>query len=232
MLEPVLFRILDEIWLIFEQAIYIMKRVFLLLGFLTVVLFGFAQEENNLVQFSGLVLTGDNDRLEPIPYATLQVENTTRGTNSDIEGFFSIVARKGETITFTAIGFRPQTFTIPDSLVDKRYSVVQLLTRDTFNLPEIVIFPWPSKDHFAIEFLAMEDSDQLPDYAAENLAQEKMEAIRKKMAYDGNESADYTLRQSAQKYYYYGQAPPMNIFNPLAWAEFFKAWKDGKYKIK
>ena len=37
---------------------------------------------------------------------------------------------------------------------------------------------------------------------------------------------------AAGKTYYAGQIPPMNIFNPFAWAEFVKAWKRGDFKKK
>jgi hypothetical protein len=50
--------------------------------------------------------------------------------------------------------------------------------------------------------------------------------------YDGNESADFYLRQQARENYYIGQQPPMNIFNPIAWKKFFDSWKNGDYKRK
>ena len=42
---------------------------------------------------------------------------------------------------------------------------------------------------------------------------------------------DY-LKSEAQKYYYAGQAPPQNIFNVFAWAQFIEAWKRGDFKRK
>jgi hypothetical protein len=49
---------------------------------------------------------------------------------------------------------------------------------------------------------------------------------------DGREAVNYQLRQQANKYYYAGQIPPMNILNPAAWADFIKSWKRGDYKRK
>jgi hypothetical protein len=40
------------------------------------------------------------------------------------------------------------------------------------------------------------------------------------------------MRQQASNYYHYGQRPPMNIFNPIAWKKFFDAWKKGDFKKK
>ena len=42
----------------------------------------------------------------------------------------------------------------------------------------------------------------------------------------------YISADQAVKYYYAGQVPPQNIFNPAAWGEFIKAWKRGDFKKK
>lgn len=190
-----------------------------------------AQEKaDTLVQFSGLVLDGSSEDLFPIPYTNVIVRDQGRGTFTDFKGFFSIVAAKGETIQFSAIGYKTVEIVIPDSLDDSRYSLVQLMTQDTINLPETVVFPWPSREHFKLEFLAMDVTDELEERAKENLAQEVLDNGKKLVAVDANESADMYMRQQASNYYFYGQRPPMNIFNPIAWKKFFDAWKRGDYK--
>ena len=50
--------------------------------------------------------------------------------------------------------------------------------------------------------------------------------MRSEVRADGNENADYYLRQQARKNYYIGQTPPMNIFSPIAWKQFFDTWKE------
>ena len=47
---------------------------------------------------------------------------------------------------------------------------------------------------------------------------------------DAQENADRYLRAEAQKYDWAGQAPPQNIFNVFAWAQFIEAWKRGDFK--
>lgn len=189
------------------------------------------QEDSlHLVQFSGMVLDGSNEELFPIPYTNVIVKDQGRGTFTDFKGFFSIVAAKGQVIQFSAIGYKTVEIEIPDSLKDDRYSLVQLMTQDTFNLPETVVFPWPSRDHFKLEFLAMDVSNELNERAKENIAKEVLETGRKLVRVDANESADMYLRQQASNNYYYGQKPPMNIFNPIAWAKFIESWKNGDYK--
>lgn len=190
-------------------------------------------DDSGLIQFSGMVFTDADGRLAPVPYATISIPQKHRGTYSDYRGFFSIVVEKGDKVRFNCIGLEPVTITVPDTLTQDRYSIVQLMTQDTLNLPELVIMPWPSREHFKIEFLKMDVTPELQRRAAENLANEYLADARKNpdmVPYGGRESANFYLRQQSREYVYIGQTPPMNIFSPLAWGQFFKAWKDGKFK--
>jgi len=193
------------------------------------------QESKKLIQFSGLVLTNMDGNPVPVPYASVYLPQKNRGTYADYRGFFTIVVEKGDLIRFHCIGFNPVTKTVPDTLTQDHYSIVQILAQDTILLPEIVIFPWPSKEHFKIEFLKMDVTPELQRIAAENVANEYLAEARKNpdiVPHSGRESANFYLRQQAREYVYIGQTPPMNIFSPLAWAQFFKAWKNGDFKKK
>ncbi len=188
-----------------------------------------------LIQFSGLLLTDDGKGMIPVPYATVFLPDKRRGTYTDHKGFFSIVVEKGDKIKFTYLGLEPRTIIIPDTLTQDRYSVVQFLPQDTFNLPEIVIFAWPSREHFKLEMLKMDVTPELQKYAAENIANDYLAEARKNdeiTAFSGKEGANYYLRKQAREYTYMGQTPPMNIFSPLAWGQFFSDWKNGKFKRK
>ncbi|MEZ4952002.1 MAG: carboxypeptidase-like regulatory domain-containing protein [Saprospiraceae bacterium] len=188
--------------------------------------------DNELVQFSGMVLDGTTSELMPVPYTNILIKEKGRGTYSDFTGFFSIVVEKGDVIEFSAVGYKTVEYTIPKDLSDSRYSLVQLMSQDTMNLPETVVFPWPSKEHFKLEFLAMDVSSEMEERALRNVANETLERMRSTVPSDGREHANYYLRQQARSYYYIGQQPPMNIFNPIAWKQFFDAWKAGDFKKK
>ena len=189
-----------------------------------------AQEDKDIIQFSGMVLDGSNDELYPVPYTNVLVKGKGRGTYSDLKGFFSIVVEAGDTIVFSAIGYKTVEYVIPTDLEDKRYSIVQLMTQDTINLPETVVFPWPSREHFKLEFLAMDVTPELQRRASENLATETLAKMRNEVATDGVENANFYLRQQSREFYHIGQQPPMNIFNPVAWKQFFDSWKNGDFK--
>ncbi|MEL6141244.1 MAG: carboxypeptidase-like regulatory domain-containing protein [Bacteroidota bacterium] len=209
-----------------------MKRyIFLLVLSIGLSPFLFAQTgDDKLVQFSGMVLDGSTEQLYPIPYAAIAIKGDSRGTYANLEGFFSIVATKGDTILFSALGYEDVEFVIAKDLEDNKYSLVQLMTQDAINLPETVVFPWPSREHFKLEFLAMDVTPELQSRAAENLSADKLEQLRTTVPTDGPENANYYLRQQSRQTYYVGQRPPMNIFSPVAWKQFFDSWKRGDYK--
>jgi hypothetical protein len=214
-----------------------MNKLFLLFSLLVAVSSGISAQEPSaqLIQFSGMIVTEADGRLVPVPYATISLPLKHRGTYSDYRGFFSIVVERGDKVHFTCIGLEKVVVTVPDTLTQDQYAVIQTMSQDTFNLPELVIFPWPSKEHFKIEFLKMDVTPELQRRATENIANEYLAEARKNpdiVPYGGRESANFYLRQQSREYVYLGQTPPMNIFSPLAWGQFFKAWKDGKFKKK
>ncbi len=185
-----------------------------------------------IVQISGKVVTEENERLIFVPYAVVAVKGTNRGTFTDFSGFFSIVVRTNETLAFSVLGYKDAFYTIPDTLTRDRYTIFQILTKDTILLPEAVIYPWPDPDYFTQEFLAMDVHDDLEDIAAENLSDKAMSLLREYLPSDGIENTSFYLRRQSASYYYEDQNRPMNIFNAFAWKEFIQAWKRGDFKKK
>lgn len=185
-----------------------------------------------LVQFSGVVLTDEYGILEPLPYVNIYVKRSQRGTFSSTDGFFSLVARKGEVVVFSSIGYRDIEYTIPDTLKSNRYSIIQIMTRDTILLPETVIYPWPSREHFKLEFLAMDVTNELEERARENLSDRVLAQMLAYLPTDGRENVAFYLRQQSQSYYHEGQLRPVNILNVFAWKQFIDALKRGDFKKK
>jgi hypothetical protein len=189
-------------------------------------------EQEKVVQISGKVVTEENGRMVFLPYAVVAVKGTNRGTFTDFSGFFSIVVRTNETLVFSVLGFKDAFYEIPDTLTRDRYTIFQILSKDTILLPEAVIYPWPDPDYFVQEFLAMDVHDDLEDIARENLSEKAMQQLREYLPSDGPEHTQLYLRQQSQEYYYEGQYKPQNIFNAFAWKEFIEAWKRGDFKKK
>jgi hypothetical protein len=189
-------------------------------------------ERPKVVQISGKVVTEEEGRLLFLPYAVVAVKGTGRGTLTDVSGFFSIVVRTDETLVFSVLGYKDAFYNIPDTLSGDRYTLFQILTRDTILLPEAVIYPWPDPDNFIHEFVAMDVHDDLEDIAAENLSPEKIMELRQHLPSDGPEHTSLYLKQHSAKYVYEGQIRTPQIFNAFAWKEFIQAWKRGDFKRK
>lgn len=189
-------------------------------------------QSNEVIQFSGRVITTENNKIEKLIYANIAVKGTPRGTTSGIDGFFSLAVAKGETVLFSSIGYETKEFSIPEDIEGNLYSKDIILQKDTLFLPEAMIYPWPDKDFFKIEFLALEVENALEDIVSENLSEEKLEILREVLPVDGGEISKLELRQATQAYYYNGQFKPQNIFNPLSWKKFIDAIKKGDFKKK
>ena len=189
----------------------------------------FAQDDD-LIQFSGVVITGDS--LSPVPFTNVLIENTNLGTMTDYYGYFSFVAQKGDSILFSSVGYERARFIIPDTLTTNRYSLIQILDKDTITLKETVIYPWPTREQFKQAFLEMELPITDVDRAAYYLAQADMIARMDAAMPSGGETFKYSMQQYQQQIYYAGQAPPINVLNPVAWAQFIQAWKRGDFKSK
>lgn len=195
----------------------------------------FAQNQNNndedsVVQLYGVVMTADS--LEAIPSASVIVENKFRGTFTNDHGVFSIVVLKGDHIRFSCIGFKDKEITIPTSLPGNQYSVIQLMVTDTAYLPATILKPRPTRSQFERDFVNTDVPADDIEIARENTAEAKRRALIAALPADGREAVAAQMRQQAAKYSYMGQAPPQNIFNPIAWAKFIEAWKRGDFKRK
>jgi len=185
-------------------------------------------KKRQLVQFSGIVVTGDS--LVPIPYTNISVKGTYRGTVTDFYGFFSFVARANDTIVFSSVGFKPASYVIPDTLTTNRYSLIQVMTTDTIVLMETVIYPWPTPEQFKFAFLHLDIPDDDYERAMKNLAFLDMRERLENMPMDGSMNYKNYISQQTSRLYYAGQLPPNNLLNPIAWAQFIKAWKEGKFR--
>ena len=186
--------------------------------------------KDSVIQLFGVVMTSDS--LRAVPAASVIVVGKGRGTITNNDGVFSIVVLRGDQITFSSIGFKDKSIQIPINLTETQYSVIQLLVADTNYLPATILKPRPTREQFERDFVNARVGDDQYEIARQNTDEEKRRLLLANLPADGREAVNTQLRRDAQKYYYAGQLPPQNIFNPLAWADFIKAWKRGDFKSK
>ena len=185
---------------------------------------------DNIIQINGVTMTADS--LRAVGNVTVQVKNKNRGVESEYTGVFSIVCYKGDTLEFSCLGYRPKEFVVKKELPGQYFSIIQLMVQDTFYLPETIIRPLPSKERFDYAFLNWRIPNDRYEQARRNTDAYILRALAYTLPRDGHEAQSAYLQQQARDAVYYGQNKPMNILNPLAWAEFFEAWKRGDFRKK
>ena len=197
----------------------------------------FAQADSTaspmVVQLTGVVVEGDS--LGPIPFATVYRARDQRGTITDEYGFFAIPARVGDTIRFSAIGLIQGQLVVPDLTgqeMPDRMSVVLPLGRDTVIMDEARIYPWPSRERFKEEFLALRLEADARERARRNLEFDPM-ALYDRMADMGSspqENFRVLQARQAEMAGYQGGVVPVSLLNPLAWGQFINALRNGDYR--
>lgn len=189
-----------------------------------------SQFKDSIIQISGITMTADS--LRAVPAVSILVRGQHRGTISNSQGVFSIVAFKGDTLTFSAVGFKRKDFKIPMNLPGNNYSMIQLLVDDTTYLPVTIIKPYPTKEEFEKAFVSSDIPDDEYELARKNTEEARMRALSRYIPPDAREATNMYMNKQAQSLYYAGQQAPQNILNPLAWAQFIQAWKRGDFKSK
>ena len=179
-----------------------------------------------VVQVSGLVVTGDS--LSPLPYCTVFRSRDRRGTMTDARGFFSLPALTGDTLEFSSVGYVSQQAVIPEGGELARVNLVQPMGRDTVAMKDAFVYPWPSRERFRQDFLALGLPNQGLDPAWDS-PMDPMDVYDRlsEVGRDGQSTSSEALAAQAQQVGYAGQAPPVNLLNPVAWAQFLQALKSG-----
>ena len=179
-----------------------------------------------VVQVSGLVVTGDS--LSPLPYCTVFRSRDRRGTMTDARGFFSLPALTGDTLEFSSVGYMSQQAVIPQGGELARVNLVQPMGRDTVAMKDAFVYPWPSRERFRQDFLALGLPNQGLDPAWDS-PMDPMDVYDRlsEVGRDGQSTSSEVLAAQAQQAGYAGQAPPVNLLNPVAWAQFLQALKSG-----
>ncbi len=208
-------------------------RYFLFAALIFTSLYSKAQNQqptrsDSVVQLYGVVMSADS--LRGLDATSVIVIGTGRGTITNDQGVFSIVVLKGDTIRFSSVGFKDKQIVIPRNLTGNQHSVIQLMVNDTAYLPATILKPRPTRAQFERDFVNTEVPADALEIARRNNDEATRKALLMSLPADGTEAMNTQIRKQAQSYYYSGQLPPQNIFNPVAWAEFIQAWKRGDFK--
>lgn len=178
------------------------------------------------MQITGIVAETDSSG---IPFANVKIKGTGRGTVADFYGFFTLVAREGDTLLFTSIGYAPTVAHLPKKMESDNYYLLAKMAKDTIMLQAVRVGPYNAKTFGeAFKNLKLEDEDY--DRAMKNLSQEELATIKMGTPIDGGTAYKAAMQTRSVSLYNAGGLPSPSILNPFAWAQFFKALKQGKFK--
>ena len=194
-----------------------------------------AQGKRKIIQFTGIVATGDS--LLGVPGASVYVPKAGRGTASNIYGYFSMAVLAGDSIVIRSLGYSNQTIVITKDFQRQSYSVIVQLKEDATVLPEVRVFPYTTERDFKKAFLALHLPTERGSAAADNLNQELMNRIfrtqpmgavanfRQTMS---NQSLDYDRKMGIAPNQYSNNP----LLNPFSWLQLIQQVKKGEFKKK
>jgi hypothetical protein len=204
-----------------------MKTRYLFIFFLLIpVLTDIKAQENNLIQFSGVIR---NLKYEPIPDVHIINVTAKSGTTGNEKGMFSFIVNPSDSILFRCVGYKNTLVIIPDKLEGSHYPRDVYMLSDTIKLEEVKIFPWKTYEEFKVAFIKLELPDDDYQRAARNIALVKAQ-LNMDFEPDADLSYKYAMQQNYDRLYYKGQFPSYTILNPLNWVKFFNALKNGDFK--
>jgi len=194
-----------------------------------------AQGKPKVVQFSGIVASGDS--LYGVPGVTILVPKAGRGTITNDYGYFSMPLLAGDSVVIRAIGYKHLTVVIPRNYNKQSYSVVLELKEDATVLPEVRVFPYPTERDFKQAFLKMKTPERELTGPERSLSPEVVTAMFRNLPMTSTQTFRNTMdMQQLDRDRKNGIAPNPRtnnpLLNPFGWLKFIEQIKNGDLKNK
>jgi len=196
-----------------------MKYLFTI-GLLMFVLGAFAQQrpaKNKLVQFSGLIMDVDSNRV--VPYVTMSNLNTNEQRSANYKGYFSFVAHPGDTIVYTAVGFTKTQVVVPQDLREDKYTAMVKMQSEIVYLPTVNLYPWATAEEFTKDFLSMKVADDDMEIAKKNLSRQSLGGMAQTLSRDAGEISSINWRLNHDRALNKNMVQTNPLLNPFAWGK-------------
>lgn len=189
----------------------------------------FAQDDRDrkVIQLSGIILNADST--DAVPGVNIYVPKKGRGTASGRFGYFSMPVLEGDSVVFTFIGLKKQSFKVPEKVENDRISLILTMQIDEIALAEIEVMPYPTEEEFKKAVIAMNVVDPM-SISRSNMSPEMLLRWAESMPASGGENFRYFQQgQMLQNQDLYGPRP-LRILDPFAWSQFIRSIKRGDLK--
>lgn len=190
-------------------------------------------DEQKIIQVTGVLKTPDS--LNVIPYAVVNVMGRESGVMTNDRGVFSLVVNKGDRLLFELTGYKSVVFQVPYQYNGIYLNIVQLMSQDTFYLPETIITSGMTPEEFDFAF----KYKYVPRDEVAYMRRNNNPITRKMLMYslpkNGVEGATRTQMQHLDAYGRdYGQMPVSRSSNLLnwkqTWQETLDSWRRSDYR--
>ena len=185
-----------------------------------------AQEDDpKVIQFTGVLMGQDSTNV--IPGAHVYLPKGGRGVTTNPYGFFSLPVVQGDSIVFSAIGYKRAFYIVPEHRDDTSLKVIVTLEEDVTFLQEVEVFPFPNEEMFKRAVVTM----KLPEDRDEQNLRSWISAIymQKNYGYFPSSAAmNYRYFQDQQLQQFNNRFAPntINLMNPWAWSDFINSIKN------
>lgn len=199
------------------------------LGFIVSINYTLAQDvqEKKVIQLSGIILNADST--DAVAGVNIYVPKKGRGTSSGRFGYFSMPVLEGDSIVFSFIGLKRQTFKVPEKVESDRISLILTMQVDEIALAEVEVMPYPTEEEFKQAVIALNVVDPMSISRA-NMSPEMLLRWAESMPASGNENFRYFQQgQAIQNQDLYGPRT-LRLLDPFAWGQFIRSIKRGDLK--
>lgn len=182
-----------------------------------------------LVQLTGMVINEDG---RPLEYAHILIINRHFGAITNERGMFSIVVAEYDSVRFSTLGYKPSILVIPDSLVEPHYHVEITMRRDTFQIEQVDIYPWKTYEEFKQALVDLPSESKDMENARRNIAIIRAQIFMDTSPDPGVNFKEVMNREMARVMVGEELVPYNALLNPISWAQFFQALRNGDFKRK
>ncbi|WP_192348424.1 carboxypeptidase-like regulatory domain-containing protein [Algoriphagus sp. Y33] len=187
------------------------------------------EQEKKVIQLSGIILNADST--DAVAGVNIYVPKKGRGTSSGRFGYFSMPVLAGDSVVFSFIGLKKQTFKVPDTVESDRISLILTMQVDEIALAEIEVMPYPTEEEFKQAIIALNVVDPMSISRA-NMSPEMLLRWAESMPASANENFRYFQQgQAIQNQDLYGPRT-LRLLDPFAWGQFIRSIKRGDLKKK
>ncbi|WP_316790131.1 hypothetical protein [Pedobacter frigoris] len=181
----------------------------------------FAQQvnrEKKLIQFSGIITDVDSGNV--VPYVTVtNLNNNDQKYAANYKGFFSFTAHAGDSILYTAVGYRDYVFVIPSAINESKFTTMIKMKSEIVNLPMVRVYPWATVEEFTRAFMAMKVADDDYSIAAKNLSRQSLTGMIQALPRDAGEISGTNFRFNHDKALNKNMVQTNPLLNPFAWGK-------------